>query len=385
MSDQLAFPAHTNAPNVWQRRIGWMLIALSVLLAISSITIFVVATFTSSSSSANLQTVADLALPAGVPSFDQQALDATTGKLFLAYTGASEVLVFDSKTNKLIGRIPNIKKGHGLAVIPGLHRLYVSETLDNQVYAIDENTLRVMAKIPVGQKPDMIAYDAADGQLFVSNELGQSDSVIDAETNKVIATIPVGGEAGNTRYDAALHRIFVTVQTNKTVVAIDPATHKIVNTLTLPTTCNHNHELILDTTQQLGFVGCDGNAQLFMIDVQAMKALNAQPQTTGANPDLTAFDDSRHLLYVSTHSGVLSIFSDANKTIQKVDEQCIGTNAHSISVDQNTHHIYMPFVKVQGDSCTPVATAPAKAGTKVAALATNQAVLQVMLFHYGNI
>lgn len=386
MSDQLALPAQAKAPNLWQRRMGWGLLALSIVLAISSIAIFAVTSFTSpSSNNATIQTVADIAMPAGVPSFDQQALDPTTGKLFLAYTGASDVLIFDIKTNKLVGTIPNIKKGHGLAVIPGVHRLYVSETLDNQVYAVDENTLQVIAKMPVGQKPDMIAYDATDGQLFVSNELGQSDSVIDAETNRVIATIPVGGQAGNTRYDAALHRIFVTVQTNKTVVAIDPTTHRVVNKLTLPATCNHNHELILDVTQQLGFVGCDGNAQLFMIDLQAMKVLTAQPQTTGANPDLTAFDDSRHLLYVSTHSGILSVFSDASKSLQKVGEQCIGTNAHSIAVDASTHQIYMPFVKVQGDSCTPAPTVPAKTGTKVAVPSTNQGILRVMLFHYGDI
>lgn len=385
MANQVALPAQPKAPHLWQRRIGWGLIALSVALALTSIIILVVTTFTSSSSNGALQTVADIALPAGVPSFDQQALDPTTGKLFLAYTGANDVLVFDSKANKLIGTVPNIKKDHGLAVIPGLHRLYVSETFDNQVYVVDENTLQILAKIPVGQKPDMIAYDATDGQLFVSNELGQSDSVIDAETNKVIATIAVGGQAGNTRYDAALHRIFVTVQTNRTVAAINPATHRIITTVTLPSTCIHNHELILDTTQHLGFVGCDGNAHLFMIDLQAMKVLTVQPQTTGANPDLTAFDESRHLLYVATHSGLLSIFSDAGKALQKVGEQCVGTNAHSIVVDASSHDIYMPFVKLQGDSCTPAPTTPAKTGTKVAVPPTNQGTLRVLLFHYGGI
>lgn len=391
MANQVALPAEPAATSgSLRRRIGWFLCGLSILLFIGSITLYVFTLLKPAAASSPLQLVSDISLAGGTPSFDQQAIDPTTGRLFLAHSGGSEVIVFDTHSQKIVGRITGIKKNHGIVVLPNLHRVYVSATFDNMVYVIDEQSLHILSKIPVGQKPDMIAYDPQDQRLFISNELGLSDSVIDIKTNQVIATVPVGGEAGNTRYDSALHLVFTSVQTKNQVIAIDPVSLHIVNTGTLPTTCNHNHGLILDVAQNRGFVSCDLSATLYEIDLHTFQTLATQK--VAPDPDLMAFDDGRNLLYVSTHTGVLSIFDDKAGGLKKVYEQCVASNAHTVFVDPNTHLTYMPLVSMANDVCPVQPQTPKSTATTTTAKVTptpapinGQQVLRISLFHYGNI
>jgi YVTN family beta-propeller protein len=370
----------------WKRPTAITLFIVATLLAVASLTFYGMTLLQPSVATVSLQTVMDISLPdGGTPSYDQQALDPTTGHLFLAHPGGGDIVVFDSRANKVIGRMLSIPKNHGIAVLPSLKRLYVSETLDNQVYVVNEQTSQIVAKIPVGSAPDMIASDDVDHELFVSNQDSKSDSVIDTRTNRVIATIQLGGEAGNTRYDATLHRVFVAVQTLNQVVAIDPRSHAILSRLTLPAACQHDHGLILDETLHLGFAACDGSSTAVMLDVQQMKVLSSV-QSVGNTPDLLTFDKGRHLLYVASHSGVLTIFSDQHATFQRVYMQCIATNAHSVIVDPTTHQIYMPLVVLSHtDTCPAPApktlaskTAPAKAAGP-----TGPRVLRIFLFHDG--
>lgn len=376
MAGQYSIPSERNLRDIWKRRIAWLLIALDVVLVVAVILSFIVFRISSSTptpSSSSLQTLANVPLTGGLPRFDQQSLDPNTKLLFIAHSGASNVIVFDTSTKKVLTQISGISHTHGVLVIPELKRIYVSDSLDNLVFAIDETNYHIITKIAVGQKPDMIAYDPVDHKLFVSNELGQSDTVIDTQTEHPVGTIPLAGQAGNTRYDAVAHRILVAVQTLNQVVAIDPVADRITAHYALPSACKHDHGLILDTSQRLAFIACDMSATLLTMDLNSMKVVSTQ--SVGADPDLMAFDDGRHLLYVATHSGVLSVFIDQGRTLQKVYQQCVATNAHSIAVNEVTHEIYMPLVSSPSDACAPV---PVGATPTV----KGQAVLRIALLNF---
>jgi YVTN family beta-propeller protein len=367
----------------WRRRIAFLLLAFAAILFVGSLALYVVS-YVVVPASNPLEKLADAPLPGGLPSFDQQALDPQTKLLFIAHSGGSEVVVFDTNAQRVVTQIKGIKKNHGIVVIPELNRAYVSETFDNQVYVIDEKTYRVLARVPVGQKPDTMAYDPTDHRLFVSNETGQSSTVIDVRTNRAVATVPLGGDAGNIRYDSVLHRIFVSLETLNQVVGIDPVSLRIIERGSLPTTCKHNHGLVLDVAQHLGMVECDVSATLYLLDTQSMRVLATQ--SVGAEPDIMAFDDGRHLLYVSSHSGFLSVFDDSGKTLKKVYEQCIASNAHSVFVDQATHRIYLPVVSQPTNVCAVPTPAPSPSpNVTVTANAAGPSVLRIMLFHYGGI
>jgi hypothetical protein len=53
-------------------------------------------------------------------------------------------------------------------------------------------------------------------------------------------------------------------------------------------------------------------------------------------------------VYVAAESGPLTIFSDVGRTVQRIGQQDVGPDAHSIAVDPDTHHVYIPLQNLNG-------------------------------------
>ena len=292
-----------------------------------------------------LKTVATVALPGAASRFDYESLDPRTDLLFLAHLAASEVVVFNVKTNRVVATIPDVDHVHGVLAVPQLGRVYATTTGTNEVAVIDEHTLKVTARIPGGTYPDGMAYDEADQKLYVSDEHGDTDTVIDTKTNARIATIPLGGDVGNTQYDAATHRVYVNVQTRGDLVVIDPAKDAIVGRYPL-TGCQSNHGLSLDQAHRKAYIACEDNAKLVVIDLTSYR--QTQTLDIGKDPDVLAYDERSATLYVSAESGVVSMFSASSKGLQNVGQGFLGNNAHVVAVDQRTHHVYFPVLDETG-------------------------------------
>jgi DNA-binding beta-propeller fold protein YncE len=68
----------------------------------------------------------------------------------------------------------------------------------------------------------------------------------------------------------------------------------------------------------------------------------------GADPDVLAFDAALQRLYVSAESGIITIFDERERSLQKVGEGVFAPNAHSVAVDPSTHRIYFPLQNING-------------------------------------
>ncbi len=171
---------------------------------------------------------------------------------------------------------------------------------------------------------------------------------------KQIGTIPLGGEAGNTQYDPVSNRIYVNVQTLTQLVAIDPKSDSIVGRYPLPSTdCNHNHGLNIDAARGIAFIACNVSNTLLMVDLHSMKVLDTA--TLGNGPDVLALDSGRNILYVASESGIVSIFEIRTSTVHKLAEGNIGSHAHTVAVNLQTHDIYLPLQNVNGRTIIEVA------------------------------
>lgn len=108
-------------------------------------------------SSLPLQKVADIPLGGRTTRFDYASLDAGRHLLFIAHLGDSEVIVFNTITSRVVGRIPNIASVHGVLAVSQIGRVYATATGANEVVAIDMDTLQVTARVPTGAYPDGMA------------------------------------------------------------------------------------------------------------------------------------------------------------------------------------------------------------------------------------
>jgi hypothetical protein len=61
-----------------------------------------------------------------------------------------------------------------------------------------------------------------------------------------------------------------------------------------------------------------------------------------------ALDTSLHYLYVGSESGVVAVFDEHARTLQKLNQGYAGSDAHSVAVDPTTHYIYLPLQNVSG-------------------------------------
>jgi DNA-binding beta-propeller fold protein YncE len=126
-----------------------------------------------------LQPVADIPLGGHTTRLDYASYDPGRHLLFIAHLGDSAVIAFDTQTQRVVSRIANVSKVHGVVVIPELGEVYASATGTNEVVAIDETSLKIIARMPGGVYPDGMAYAPQVHKLYVSDEHGDTDTVID--------------------------------------------------------------------------------------------------------------------------------------------------------------------------------------------------------------
>jgi len=289
--------------------------------------------------------LADVPLTGKASRLDYQSLDPQSGRLYIAHLGDSMVTVFDTKTQKVVGDIPDIKHVHGVLAVPELHRVYASATGTNELAVIDDQTLQVVSRVPAGEYPDGIAYASKQKKIYVSDKTGKTDTVIDAATNRVITTIQLGGQAGNSQYDALADRILVAVHGVNEIVEIDPNTDKITGTYQLPG-CKDSHGLLIDTNDRLAFAACEANAKLAVVDLSKKEMITLLP--VGNDPDVLAFDTGLGRLYVSAESGVITIFEIHDRSLVKLAGGFFASNAHTVAVDSASHRVYFPLENVDG-------------------------------------
>jgi len=292
-----------------------------------------------------LRVLADVPLSGGTARFDYQSLDSTNGRLYIAHLGADSLVVFDINKQTPIGDVKDLKRVHGVLVVPELHRVYASATGTNELAVIDDQSLNLVARVPAGDYPDGIAYASKVRKLYVSDLHGKTDTVIDAQTNQRLTTIALGGGAGNSQYDSASDRIFVTVDGREELAEIDPKADQVVARYPL-TGCKGSHGLLIDSERRLAFAACEDNSKLIVFDLETKKT--TATLSVGADPDVLAFDPALRRLYVSAESGVISIFDERDRGLQKIGEGFFAANAHSVAVDPNTHRVFFPLANVNG-------------------------------------
>ena len=290
-----------------------------------------------------LKLVGDFPLTGNTTRFDYASMDRIDGSLWIAHMGDGSVEAFDVKTNQVTLTVP-LGSGASVRGILFAHgEVYAAAQGIGAVVVIDKHGRRV-ASVSVGD-PDGLAFDPGTQRIFVSDESGNRDVVIDAKSHARVGAVELGGEAGNTQYDAVSKHIFVGVQTRDELAEIDPSTLKVIRRYPLPG-CHSSHSVIIDSGQQAAYVGCQINAQLVRLDLRTGTVTGSGG--VGVGVDVLALDASSNRLYVSSESGVISVYSVDGGKFSRVAQAFLHLHAHVVAVDQQTHRVYFPLQDVGG-------------------------------------
>jgi DNA-binding beta-propeller fold protein YncE len=110
--------------------------------------------------------------------------------------------------------------------------------------------------------------------------------------------------------------------------------------------CDGAHGVQVDVPERRRvFVACEGNVKLVVLDLVSRTVTGVMD--VGDGPDVLALDPGLHRLYVASESGTFTVF-DTGPQVRKLGMGNAGPNAHTVSVDPDTHLVYLPLPDVGG-------------------------------------
>jgi DNA-binding beta-propeller fold protein YncE len=272
--------------------------------------------------------------------WDYLTVDSAGKRLYVSHS--TEVVVIDTTTNTVVGRIADTPGVHGMAIVPALGRGFTTNGRENKVGVVDLKTLQTVSKVDTGANPDAIVYDPKQKEIYALNHTGHSATAFDAATGKVTATIPLAGTAESGAADPGVGRVFVNIEDKNSIDVIDVATHAVVaNWPVAP--AEEPTGMAIDPASHRLFVG--GGKSLVMIDDTTGKVVASAPICGGT--DATFYDPGTKLVFVSCRDGHVTIaHMDSPTKLTVVQTLETAPLSRTMALDPATHKIYLSAVKL---------------------------------------
>jgi DNA-binding beta-propeller fold protein YncE len=272
----------------------------------------------------------------GEGGWDYLIADAAAQRLYISH--ANVVVVFDTKTNKVLGEIPKTLGVHGIALAPDLGRGYTSNGRANSVTVFDLKSLKVLDTIDVkATNPDAILYDPFSHRVFTFNGRSSNATAIDAKTNAVVGTVPLDGKPEFAVTD--LHgRIYVNIEDKNQIKEFDAMTLKVLSTWPIAPG-EEASGLAIDRKHNRLFAVCS-NKMMVVLDSKSGKVVASI--STGDGADAAAFDPETQFAFSSNGDGTLTVIhEDTPDNFTVVQNAVTPARCRTMALDELTHRLYL--------------------------------------------
>ncbi len=274
--------------------------------------------------------------------WDYQLADSAAKRLYVSHN--AEVVVIDTATAKVVGRISDTPGVHGIAV--GSGRVFTSNGRENKVSIVDPKTLQTISKVDTGgANPDAITYEPKSHVVWVFNHTGKSATEIDAPTGKVVATVPLSGTAETGQADAGAGRVYVNIEDKDAVDVIDVAAKKVVATWPVAPGAEPTG-MALDAASHRLIVGA--GKFMVMMDTASGKVTANVPICNGT--DSTWYDATTKLAFSSCRDGKITVARvdgpDKMTVVQTIETM---PGSKTMALDASTHRLYVAAASPVGN------------------------------------
>ncbi len=276
----------------------------------------------------------------GSGGWDYLTLDPAAHHLFIARD--NRVMVVDTVSGKLVHEIPGMQHAHGVALVPGSHRAYVSNGRGNNVSVIDLDTFKVISHIAIsGKNPDAILYDAATEHVLAMNGDSNNISVLDPKSGKELSAIALAGNPEFATSDGK-GNVYVNLEDKGALAHIDVKAGVVRQTWPLAP-CEGPTGLALDSTNNRLFSVC-ANGWLIVTDAADGHQVAKMP--VGKEPDAVAYDEQTHTIFSPSRDGVLNVIhqDDADHYSAAADVLTMKT-ARTLALDPASHQLFLVAAK----------------------------------------
>jgi YVTN family beta-propeller protein len=290
--------------------------------------------------------------------FDYLTIDYDDHYLLSAHLGAGVLWVIDVRSNEIVKSIPDLKGIEGVEYVSELKKAYTSDWYEDKIGVIDMRTLEVVKKIATESKPDGIAYAGAFHKLYVSNEQAKAVSVLDVTRDEAVKTLRFLSETGMPQYDPVAKKVYVNLQDDNVFAVIDPATDEVTARYPMGR-CDGNHGMAIDAEHRRGFLSCEKNKLLTVMDLDDGTIVTYLPMPDGA--DVVKFDPGLKRIYVACYSGAIAVYEQRDaQHYRHLGNVKVAHAVHSLAVDVETHRVYAPEQEFEGIPVSRMAIYDAK-------------------------
>ena len=271
--------------------------------------------------------------------WDYARVDPDAHRLYVTRSTHTEAI--DLGTAKVAIDVKGQQQSHGVALVDGVGRGYITDGKAGTIVAFDLKSGEVLASI--------VAADDADGEIF------------DAGTNKILATCGDGGAlaivdasadpktAKATTVDLGGKPEFLASDGKGTAYANleDKSQVAVVDLKSMKTTAHWSlgggespAGLAIDAEHGRLFVGCH-NKKLIVLDTASGKVLAELP--IGGGNDACDFDPGTGYAFASCGDGTLTVVKEtAPGKFEVVQTIKTPRGARTMAVDTSTHILYLP-------------------------------------------
>ena len=271
---------------------------------------------------------------AGDGSWDYLTYDEPGKRLFI--TRGSHVMVVDPANGKQLADIPDTPGVHGVVLVPGLAKGFISAGRANQVMVFDLSSLKQTARIPVGDTPDAIAYEPLSGRVFTFNARSKDTTAIDAKTDKVVGTVALGGKPEFAVANGS-GKLFVNIETTAEIAEIDARSLKVIHRWPMKG-CEEPTGLAFDKEAALLFSGCS-NKTLAVVSAKDGTLVTTLP--IGDGVDGVAYDDGSHLVISSNGEGTLTVIGEKDGKWAVQENVPTQPGARTLTLNPASHEVYV--------------------------------------------
>ncbi len=288
----------------------------------------------------------------GEGGWDYLLSDAATHRLYVSH--ATRVVVVDTKTNTVVGEIPNTNGVHGIALVPELGRGYTSNGRDSSVTVFDLKTLKTLTTIKLdASNPDAIIYDPFSHRVFTFNGRSHNTTAIDSKTNSVVGNLELDGKPEFAVADGH-GKIFVNLEDKSMIAVFESKTLKILDRWPLAPG-EEPSGLAFDRAHHRLFSVC-GNKMMIVMNSTSGKVVASLP--IGSGVDAAAYDPTTHLAFASNGEGTLTVVRE--ETAEKfsvVENVATQRSCRTMTLDEKTHRVYLSGATL-GPAPAPTAEHP---------------------------
>lgn len=278
----------------------------------------------------------------GDGSFDYITFDGTSNRLYVSH--GTEVNVLDADSGTVLGKINDTPGVHGIAVVPSLHRGFVTNGGNATVSVFDTDTLKTIKKISVPEGPDSVFYDPQTNRVLVCNGAAAVITAIDPEKEAVIGKIALGDRPEEVVVNGS-GTSFVDLRGESAMVVTFDSQALMVKQKFPITGCKTPTGLAMDVLNSRLFIGCRSKV-LAVMDSKTGQVITTLP--IGEKVDGVAFDPDTKLIFASNGDGTVSVIRQKSANgYEQVGDIRTQNSAKTMAFDVKSKRIFLSAAEMQ--------------------------------------